>query len=336
MVSSDYRTAEVFVAERAAPVVVDSYDIIAGMYTDEFLTARPQLASQIDGERACLTAADGVVSRSGELAYLRDELGYAIRRELSVPDGCWNRAVPAAGRNRDSSLQVVYAGNLASGANDGDPFGDFGCWIPLAELLTRSGIDFHLYPSVPPGAFESDARLGPYRDLRDREPRFHLHRPVAADRLIHELAGYDVGVFIYNELAFPTVRPSAITRTKMRCCATNKFYDYVDAGLAIAHNALPGTGLSDFAADYGVGVNLGAAPPAMWPEVLRAADIASLKAAAGRARARLDIRHAGPRLVEFYREILADREASVGRVGAADLEEIDHAGIGQGNRPALL
>ncbi len=338
MVSSDYRTAEVFVTERTVPVVVDSYDLIAGMWTDEFLAARPQLASQIELERACLEGADGVISRSGEVAYVWDELGYRIGRCATVADGCWNQVINAAVRPRaaDGDIHVVYAGNFAPGATADDPFGDFGCWIPLAECLTRGGVDFHLYPSVAPGAFDSEPRLEPYRGLRDREPRFHLHAPVPADRLIAELARYDVGVFIYNELAGLSRGARVITPAKMRTCATNKFYDYVDAGLAIAHNALPGSGLANFARRQGVGIDLSGATPEDWPALLRRADFALLKAAACRARAALDIRRAGPRLLAFYRDILNDTDASSRAPRASDGEEYDYADAGQGNRPALL
>ncbi|MBU0717430.1 MAG: hypothetical protein KJ749_04205, partial [Planctomycetes bacterium] len=47
MVNTDYRTAELFVQHQPGVVVVDSYDLVAGMYTDEYLAACPAFAAQI-------------------------------------------------------------------------------------------------------------------------------------------------------------------------------------------------------------------------------------------------------------------------------------------------
>ncbi|MCH7885252.1 MAG: hypothetical protein IIC01_08385, partial [Planctomycetes bacterium] len=60
MVNSVYDTAELFVRHRPGVVIIDSYDLIAGMYTPEYLAAHPALADELNRERTCTEKADGI------------------------------------------------------------------------------------------------------------------------------------------------------------------------------------------------------------------------------------------------------------------------------------
>jgi len=60
------------------------------------------------------------------------------------------------------------------------------------------------------------------------EARVHFLPPVAPDRLVESLAGFDVGVVPY--------RP---TNLNNRFCLPNKVFEYLQAGLALAASALP-------------------------------------------------------------------------------------------------
>ncbi len=70
MVNSDYRLAELLIQNRPGCVVVDSYDVIVGMYTEVYFETHHDFAAELARERYCLEHADGLCCRSREVEHL--------------------------------------------------------------------------------------------------------------------------------------------------------------------------------------------------------------------------------------------------------------------------
>jgi hypothetical protein len=302
MVNSDYRTAEVFLRHRPGFIVIDSYDLIAGMYTEEFLDARPAYAEQIERERFCLEHADGVCTRSRECDYLELHKGYKIRNRLLFPDGCWNAPMPAA-KHTPGEIHTVYIGQLLIERDDPDARVSHGHKLGLAKALVERGIHFHLYPSsvLPDGDF--DEIFSDYRDLERRSPCFHLHRPLPSDRLIAELSQYDLGLLVYNEFISPGEIAHCFTPHKLRYCAANKAHDYIDAGLPVVHTAVEGSFIASLLDKHGVRVEVRGVDLDQWGALFWSLDLPSLRARVRKAREDYDVRRHVDGLIGFYQNL---------------------------------
>jgi uncharacterized protein (UPF0262 family) len=315
MVNSDYRVAKLFLRHRPGRVVVDSYDLIAGMYTDQFLSAHPDFAEEIDRERYCLEHADGVCCRSREADVLERNLGYHIRRRLLFPDGCWNNADCSA-PGRTEELHIAYAGTVDAGLERRARFAACGCNLELARGLTQQGLHFHVFAASAPTCEDSDATFAVYCELERTSPYFHFHRTVAADALVQALSCFNAAISVYPEMAVPTGAPLGLTPDKLRCCTSNKFYDYIDAGLPIIHNADAGSHLAGIAGQYGIGINVRGRPFVEWGRRLREVDLAAVRVRVLKAREEYDVRRHVGSLVDFYHRVRQEAAAQADKVSA--------------------
>lgn len=356
MVNSDYRVAELFVRHRPGAIVVDSYDLVAGMYTDDFLSVHPDFADEIERERRCLEQADGICCRSREADLLEEKFGYQYRRRLPFADGCWNEAMPggatttrrlpepqarargslslavngkAGRRDANGELHVVYAGKVALGTDAGSEsrsvkrqrFATCGCDLTLARGLAQQAVHFHVFPSPDQAVGTFEESLTHYCDLDRTSRYFHLHDPVPADEVVEKLSRYDLAISIYPELIAstpcscenPFSHPSTgvswgVTQGKLRFATSNKFYDYIDAGLPIIHNVPPGSYLAGLVERHGIGVDVRTWPFDEWGGRLREIDLKVLRTRVARARQDYDVRRHVGQLVEFYQCVRSDVE----------------------------
>ena len=340
MVNTDYRLAERFLRQKPGVVVVDSYDLVNGMYTDAFFAARPAYAAEIDRERFCLEHADGLVCRSLEIDAIKKQFGYACPSCLMVSDGCWNQVCDASDHPAGGSLHIAYAGKVVPHKAGCDPFSAEGQRLPLAKTLAGHGIHLHLYPSFEDSAAAFEEAFSEYHDFEQSSAYFHLHRPVPADRMVDELAQHDASILIYNHYAFPGSASLPWSDTKLRLATTNKFFDYIDAGLPLVHNAAAGSWVADTTAKYGVGVNLHGHLPAAWGNRLREQDWSSLRANARRAREACDVRHHAHALIDFYRSLHRDYPTDGAKAASVasrnNMETHEHADHRSDGRPVIV
>ncbi len=307
-VNSDYRVGELFLKHRPGPIVIDSYDVIQGMYTREYLEDFPEFAAETDRERYCLTRADGLCCRSREVDHVFDS--GQTRPRLFLPDGCWNAAA-AVDRSQRSEIHVGYVGALTpEGSGKASRYVE-GRFLSLARCLCRQDVHvhFHVQSELSSAAFQ--VAYAPYLELADRAATFHFHRPMQLDRLLGCLREYDFGLFVYNSfLRFEDVDAADpprgllhLTEAKIRCCTSNKFFDYLDAELPIIHNARRGSNLASIVKPYGAGIDVGDLPVERWGERLRRVDRAALREGVRAAREAFDIERRRDALIEFYESL---------------------------------
>ncbi|MGB0716274.1 MAG: hypothetical protein ACPGXK_10370, partial [Phycisphaerae bacterium] len=319
--NSDYRLASRFVEDAPIPVVVDTYDVIAGMYTESFLQSHPSFVHELARERFCLENADGLCCRSREVDHLEEYSGYRVGPRLLLPDGCWNGsgvATPSASSSfdhvSDDELHTVYVGHMHPREEPDSPFHAHGSKLWLAETLANAAVHFHVYPFFG-NAYEMETGYQPYRELAARSPYFHWHEPVAPDALIPVLSNYDMALFVYNELAQPDCPANTYSDAKFTTGASNKIFDFMDAGLPVAHTAFPGSYQSALLKDQDVLIDLNNVVPSDWSALFESLDHDTLKKRAADARQAYDIRNSASGLIAFYEMLIQTDRTRTDRSG---------------------
>jgi hypothetical protein len=328
-VCTDYRTAHAFVQHRPLPVVIDSYDMISGMYTDEFFQANPTYRNEAKRELECITRADALCCRSQEAERIAETQRIQLPPVHPFPDGCWNRT-PTEKPINDTDPHLVFVGNVDT-LEDANPFSINWGILWLANALADQRVHLHVYPSTRPTAQPFDQPFAKYRDLTASQPFFHLHQPVPADSLIDEIARYHAGIFVYREVADPVPSLPIFTHDKLFTCASNKFFDFLDAHLPIIHNAERGSLLDRIAGTHGADLNLRDVPLDQWGDAIRNADMIDLRRRAEAAKRAYDVRSQGSDLVAFYESTIDRAHQRV-----AQTEEPANGHNASSRRPAVV
>ena len=165
----NYDVALPFACHRPAPIVVDTYDVLTGMWTEEFFRKYSQFEHARSIERFCLEQADGLCSRSLQIQPLKRQFGYRLSQNcIFWPEYNWNdRPSSRKLSTDDGKLHVVYSGVIHPEDNPHD-------W--LAEILDSFGVHFHVYPlGGPPDSEGFRERFATYVGLDHKLEHFHLH-----------------------------------------------------------------------------------------------------------------------------------------------------------------
>lgn len=334
MVNSDYRLAELFVRHRPGVIVIDSYDCIAGMYTDAFMAAHPDFSAQIDIERYCFQQADGICCRSREADWLEQQLGYTYRNKLHFPDGCWNRTTGSRTFD-DGEIHTVYAGHIDQMCGDRRAFTAHGSKRWVAQTLADQKIHFHLYPWSTATGEEFESAFSNYRELEQSTRYFHLHTPLPPDQLIDELSQYDLAMFVYNEFVEPDVVVQNFTSDKLSVCASNKVFDFIDALLPIVHIPAKGSFINELMERHHIRVDGLDGSSQEWGKRFRNLDFNSYQDRMIQARNDYDIRRHVYKLTDFY-QALRDGKAITVSKQVENKEEYCHAGRRSEDRKTLV
>lgn len=200
------------------PIVYDEYDIIGVFYTNE-----PQ--EIIDNEKYCLENAAGICNRGFEIEYLRYEHNYNIQGSVVQFHDCCNDIQCNSEGITEDEVSLCYVGQVL----------DQRKWPEFAEgfkeLADRCKINkshFHVYPHM----WDTDQYIF-YRDMEKNNEYFHFHEPVSYKQLCKEISLYDYGVWPLMRKVLKQKTFVYNTREKHIYATTNKFFDYLDAGLPI-------------------------------------------------------------------------------------------------------
>ena len=199
------------------PVIVfEQYDIANGMYCN--------IAEEIlREERYCLETADGICCRGNELDYLIQMKFNINGQRIKFWDYIGNEVY----ENKSAKeLSMCYAGGLSTERDW--PEATYACLLEFAKLCEKNKCHFHLYPTQ-----WDENKYIDYIRMDKNSLYFHFHKPIAYRDVARELSQYDYGVVITREGFLEKENNGGFSSKKVIYSTTNKFYDYLAAGLPI-------------------------------------------------------------------------------------------------------
>ncbi len=201
-------------------VVFENYDIVNGFYTkldNDILML----------EQHCLENAAGVCYREYSLSFLTDILGIHIQgKTIRFWDYCSDEIYNYVNNNKESGLSLCYVGGVITEEEYPDcPFGGF---LQFAEQCEKNKCHLHVYPSL-----WDEKRYKAYIQKDKESAYFHFHKTVDYDELIYEISQHDYGITLTKDSIWEEEKSGYNTRHKYIYAGTNKYFDYLDAGLPI-------------------------------------------------------------------------------------------------------
>lgn len=201
-----------------APIVYDEYDVVGVFYTNE-----PQVV--IDNEKYCLENVAGVCNRGFEIEYLVNEHNYKIKGYvIQFQDYC-NEIQCVNGMPTESEMSLCYVGGILA-YDEWPEFADG--FLELAEECRKNKCHFHVYPIM-----WDTSKYVFYKEMEKNNTYFHLHMPISFEKLAEEISMYDYGVFPIKRKILTQKTFMYNTHEKAIYGTTNKYFDYLDAGLPI-------------------------------------------------------------------------------------------------------
>lgn len=279
-------------------IVYDQYDVMRGLsrLSDKACAKREKYSFQY---------ADGICCRSFETQYLKHKYHYRFNgKRILFFDYCWgNMSVMKRRKKEEDSLQIVYGGRiLPPKSNDVLGTTEWEALSFLAEELKKKKSYFYIIPSQ----LYSKRDMKDFNLLHKTNPYFKLQKPMRFKDLIRYESNMDYGI---DCLEFQCKMEEyerlykGITdfRGKARYYATNKFFDYLDAGIPIIYGR-KGEMFGRYLARYKVAV-----PCALEniPEQIETLKRQRIMYAQNiiKARKELSIENQIPRLIEFYKKL---------------------------------
>lgn len=216
--SYDNEMSHVVMKNTMLPVIYDGQDFLGISVGIENISE-----SQRVKEKYCLEHADGIIRKGPkfEIDYYRRH-GYNIKcPELQFLPYC-DRDLFVDKKtklsDKDGEIHLVYTGAISP-----NPKYRYIYYIPLGKLLVKQKIHLHLYPAIyRPRLFRK------YLEMDKKEKYFHFHKPVPYNKINEEIAKYDWGVWILEN-----IRSEQWTEEKMKIAVANKIFSYLEAGLPI-------------------------------------------------------------------------------------------------------
>jgi len=268
-------------------IVYDPYDIYRGMYEEEN-------EKTVKNEKFCLENADGIVCRSFQTEYLKKTYAYKFKgKRLLFFDYCWNEEMPEKRRkSADEELCFVYAGRLLPQKGD-----SLLCEIEWKGVLQwvlsarAKNAKFIIVPShsINPTEYYAHIRLA------NRDSHFVLEECMDIRDLLFYEKEMDYGTDSLELYA----DQNRTAGERVRYGATNKYFDYIDAGIPII-TGRPTELFARYLKRYGVTVEciLEDLPQKMdWLKAKRNDYAKSLQ----KAKQVFSIENQIGRLLEFYR-----------------------------------
>ena len=209
-------------------VVYDQYDIYRGFVTED-------LDDIAEREKYCLENADGLCCRMFETQFLKHAYRYKFNgKRILFFDYCWNlhkrMKVPLKGVE---SLKLVYGGRLL--AKSIRNVERYRVELNGFEHIAKTMQDKNSYFVIVPSNTCEGAAYSAYRNLRRKYSHLLIKEPMSYKRLIRYEQHMDYGIDCV-ELeadieALCNKENSFNIKAKNHYYATNKYFDYLDAGI---------------------------------------------------------------------------------------------------------
>lgn len=217
--------------DKIGKIIYDQYDIYRGFVTDRF-------DENAERERFCLEHADGLCCRMFETQYLKQKFQYQMKKRILFFDYCWNGYQIDSFKKRiteNEKIKFVYGGRLLpSSLNDrftGLYKIERSGFKYITETLQNAGGEFVIIPTRD----INEKGFGFFRGLERKYSSLTITKPMKIKKLIEYESKMDYGIdcvelkkdmdkFYAGEDIFNYER-------EHQYYATNKYFDYLDAGI---------------------------------------------------------------------------------------------------------
>lgn len=199
-------------------LVFETTDILAGMIAGVD-------KKWIESERYCLENADGVCCRGYELEYVKEYLGYKIKKDIIFMDYCNDNCMFSSPKDKEE-LSLCYVGGIL--------FDDEGLvatnkiFFEIAKKCEENRCHLHIYPRD-----WDEKKYIDFIELNKESKYFHFHKPVPYWELSKELSKYDYSICPIKINFLDKKISGCQTKNKFIYATTNKFFDALDAGIPI-------------------------------------------------------------------------------------------------------
>lgn len=279
-------------------IVYDQYDIYRGFVTD--------VLDEIgEREKYCLENADGLCCRMFETQHLKHKYHYQFKgKRLLFLDYCWNNSNNASVvRRSKGNLKFVYGGRLL--ARPITNVDRYKIELNGFEHIAKIVQDNNAYFVILPCTSCNGSRYSAYQNLKRKYSHLLIKEPMNFKKLINYERHMDYGIDCVelNEdiEAYCGKKNAFDIKAKNHYYATNKYFDYLDAGVMPIYGR-QGELFGNYLARFGGAVwcSLEEMPDKI-NELRKNRDINKKKAC--KAREVFAIENQIGRLIAFYKEI---------------------------------
>lgn len=198
--------ARMILANLPVPVIYDQHD---------FFSQKKKLSRRrLYFEKVCNEQADGRIYITEKYKNLVAQKYRLDGNYTVLPNYALGSIVPpdtAAPRREDGKIHLVYIGLITRYPDRVRNLIDY------FRLLSERDFVIHVYPT----------RSKRYPDY-EAIPNVVMHKQLPLDKLVREIAGYDLGILFLNKDVSEMYRVE-----ELRHGAWNKFFDYITAGLPV-------------------------------------------------------------------------------------------------------
>lgn len=234
-------------------IIIDIHDVLKGTYYLDITE------KQFEDERKSLENADGIVWRYFAKEYLETKYGYKYNgRSIQFLDCCYGEKRPIK-KNNDKKIKICYVsatigsflykytktGNLIHPANFEDIFGVLG---------NDRRVEYHVFVGIL--SEEEKIKLDM---LEQQYTNFKYFHNVDIETLLNTISGYDYscqlsrGELSEDESLYKEYNQIYESGAYI-ISATNRYYDYIDAGLPIITNWPKN--MCEYLSKYGVFIDM--------------------------------------------------------------------------------
>jgi len=215
--------------QKIGKIVYDQYDVYKGI-------CRIHNRNWEKREKKCFENADGICCRSFQTQYLKHYMGYRFKgKRILFLDYCWDKYHFVNDKKDNENLQIVYGGRILS-PNSKDTLSlvewETVCYI--AKKFKKHKAYFMIIPT------KSATEYPEFLKLKRDNQYLKIEEPMNFDELIRYESKMDYGIDCFEfqckmdeyEIMFKGI---ADYRADAKYYATNKFFDYLDAGIPIIY-----------------------------------------------------------------------------------------------------
>ena len=201
-------------------IIAEKYDIFNG--TTPYKEAKKRYCR---AEKYFMEHSDGVCCREFSMEYCVKELGFELRREYLVFLDYAEEQIFEE-KEKQEELSLCYVGEICTEKEY--PGASYACFLELAAKCERNNCHLHVYPFM-----WSETRFSQYIKYAQNSQYFHFHHPVEHNKLYEEISQYDYGIHPVKSTYLDREIDGCITRNKLIYASTNKYFDYISAGIPI-------------------------------------------------------------------------------------------------------